>query len=188
VGANGLTQREEGLMAVIGETTDAHEQEITKLREGLAEANSLIAKLTVVVSELKAAHAETRAKADTTEFVVENIREVNKGDPGPRGLMGRDGALGPRGDQGPRGPRGERGERVVSFELHPQDFLIYPIDENGKRGAVLNLRPFFAEYHEQAGAEEETNEIELATAQTDFERAHLELEIERTKRGLPAKR
>jgi hypothetical protein len=168
---------------------EAHKEDIQTLRAELADANALIAKLTLALAEQKAALAETAAKSNETSFIVARLRLDHKGDTGPQGLMGRDGAPGPqgaKGDAGPRGSRGQPGDRVVSTRAAPAEFRLYIVTEHGQEIAC-DLYPFFAEYERQTGEADERTEAEAGIAQIDFERAHLERETQRMRLGLPAR-
>jgi hypothetical protein len=139
--------------------------------------------LKLALADLKGQLAETTAKSSETSFVVARLRLDHKGDTGPQGLMGRDGDRGPPGSKGDRGPRGQPGDRIVSWRLSPETFQAYPITEQGKELPALNLMPFFATYNEQT----EASEVDLAAEQEGFARDRLQLEIERVRRGLPAR-
>jgi hypothetical protein len=169
----------ETMWASITAIGEAHKEDLQGLRAELAEANALIAKLTLAISEQKAAVAETTAKSNETSFIVARLRLEHKGDPGPQGLMGRDGApgpQGPQGDAGPRGSRGQPGSRVVSARAAPAEFRLYLVTEHGQEIAC-DLYPFFAEFERQTGEADAVNEVEAAIEQTAFDRASLELQI-----------
>jgi hypothetical protein len=171
----------ETMWASITAIGEAYKEDLRDLRAELAEANALVAKLTLALSEQKAALAETTAKGNETSFIVARLRLDHKGDPGPQGLIGRDGAPGPRGekgDAGPRGSRGQPGDRIVAWRLAPEEFRAYPITETGKELPPLNLMPFFAAYD----AETEQTEAEIAVERLSLERAQTELAIEQARK------
>jgi hypothetical protein len=146
-----------------------------------------VASLKLADAELKSALAETRAKADTSDFVLQRLRLENQGDAGPEGKMGRDGAAGPRGERGetgPKGARGQMGDRLVNWRLSPEEFLAFPVNEQGKELPPLNLHPFFAEFEAQTAE----TDSELATAAAEERRAGIELEIARITHGVSPSR
>ena len=67
--------------------------------------------------------------------------------------QGRPGRPGERGERGPRGERGEKGESgatVIWWQLDPERYRISPLMSDGKVGPMLELRPLFERYHEEA--------------------------------------
>jgi hypothetical protein len=143
-------------------------------QDAIVDLQTEVAQLRLANAELKAQLAEVRSKADTTDFVVQRLQIDRTGPPGPQGMMGRDGAVGIQGPQGARGPRGQPGDRIVSWRLSPEEFLAYPITEQGKELPPLNLMPFFMQYNEESGDQETA----LATAQTELQQTRLEHDIE----------
>jgi hypothetical protein len=66
---------------------------------------------------------------------------------------------GARGEPGPRGPRGNRGERgeagarvtIVAWSLDVENYRACPALNNGEVGAILDLRPLFAQFGHETG-------------------------------------
>jgi hypothetical protein len=142
--------------------------------------------LRVAIAELKSVLAETTAKSNESAFILQKLRELNKGDVGPPGIMGPPGITGAAGRIGPvwpRGTRGQPGDRIVNWRLSPEEYLAFAITETGKELPPLNLLPFFATYNTQT----EASEVDLAAEQVAESRAALELETVRVLRGLPAR-
>jgi hypothetical protein len=172
------------VIAAIMALLQPSQEAIVELRSELAEANALIAKLTLHLSELKAEQAETRAKSNETSFIVARLRLDHKGDPGCEGKMGRDGPPGPRGVEG---KVGRPGMPLVGWQIDPDEFLVYGLLGDGIRTPPLNLLPFFQAYNGQTGVEDEVNEVVASTEAMALQRARLEYDAERMKRGLPVR-
>jgi hypothetical protein len=163
----------EGVAQAIGETVDAVKREIAATYE-------------VEIAKLRAELAEVKAKSNETSFIVQRLQIDRTGPPGPQGLMGRDGAPGPPGppgEKGDKGSRGQPGDRVVAWRLDTEDYTVFPIFWEGKEGPPINLHPFFAVYNTQVDAGDALIEAEMIAERRDA----LQLEIERTVRGLPAR-
>jgi hypothetical protein len=65
-------------------------------------------------------------------------------------------AKGEKGDPGPRGPRGNRGEAdarvtIVAWSLDVENYRACPALNNGEVGAILDLRPLFAQFGRETG-------------------------------------
>jgi hypothetical protein len=86
---------------------------------------------------------------------------ATRNDPGEPG-DGRGGwqiiaSRGAKGDPGPRGPRGNRGARgtaetpvtIVGWALDVENYRACPALSNGEVGAILDLRPLFAQFHDE---------------------------------------
>jgi hypothetical protein len=66
---------------------------------------------------------------------------------------------GAKGDPGPRGPRGNRGDRgaaetpvtIVGWSLDIENYRACPALSNGEAGSILDLRPLFAQFHDETG-------------------------------------
>ena len=66
---------------------------------------------------------------------------------------------GAKGDPGPRGPRGNRGDRgaadarvtIVAWSLDIENYRACPALNNGEVGAILDLRPLFAQFGHETG-------------------------------------
>jgi hypothetical protein len=64
---------------------------------------------------------------------------------------------GSKGDPGPRGPRGNRGDRgaaetpltIVGWGIDAENYRACPALSNGEVGAILDLRPLFAQFHDE---------------------------------------
>jgi hypothetical protein len=65
------------------------------------------------------------------------------------GRVGKPGIRGERGEQGLRGERGPTGLNIESWKLEPERYLLTPILQGGHEGPPVNLRPFFAQYHDE---------------------------------------
>ena len=65
------------------------------------------------------------------------------------GRVGKPGIKGERGEPGLRGERGPPGLNIESWKLEPERYLLTPILQGGHEGPPLNLRSFFAKYHEE---------------------------------------
>ena len=65
------------------------------------------------------------------------------------GRVGKPGIRGERGEPGLRGERGPPGLNIESWKLEPERYLLTPILQGGHEGLPVNLRPFFAQYHEE---------------------------------------
>jgi hypothetical protein len=152
-------------------------------RTDIAALKAENAQLRTMIHELKGALAETTAKAAEAFHCWERAAALARGPKGERGAQGVDGPMGPKGEKGERGNRGQAGRSPVAFELSPNAYTATVIFENGEAGPVLNLRPFFAQFADETGA----SEVDLAAEQEGLERDRLQLEIERVKRGLPAR-
>jgi hypothetical protein len=139
------------------------EDEISELRAENQRLNGEIAKLCLIVSEQKAALAEVRAKADTSAFVLERLRTLNKGDTGATGPMGRDGAEGKTGPRGEAGRSGRPGVTLQGWIVDADQFTVYGVLGDGSRTAGLELGVLFDTYHRLAGAEDEANEMVAST-------------------------
>jgi hypothetical protein len=168
-----------GMMHIL--IADLSQQWLDPLHATIGKLRSEIEQLKTTAAELRGQLAEAVAKTNATDFVVQRLRLDHKGDQGPQGLMGRDGAQGPPGPKGEsvRGPRGQPGDRIVGWRLSPDEFLAYPITEQGKELPALNLMPFFTAYHEQS----EASELDLEAAQSEERKAALQLEIARAQHG-----
>lgn len=139
--------------------------------------------LRIALAEMKVALVEVTAKANETSFVVQRLqidRTGPAGPPGPMGRDGKDGAVGPRGE---KGSRGQRGFEIVGWKVDVAGYQAVPVFYDNSEGPPLNLRPFFERYN----ADTEGDDVALAVEQMAHSRAALELETERTRRGLPAK-
>jgi hypothetical protein len=90
-----------------------------------------------------------------TSSLVATIRGICPGD-GWQALS-RQGRPGHRGETGERGPRGEKAGRrawptVVSWQLDRQRYRVSPLMSDGKVGPMLELRPLFERYREEANS------------------------------------
>jgi hypothetical protein len=66
-------------------------------------------------------------------------------------------------------------------------FVVYGVLGDGSRTPPLELGSLFDSYHNAISAADEDSEIDLAAAQADFERAHLENMTEKMRRGMPVR-
>jgi len=166
------------IVAMLEPLQEAHNDAIEAI--GALQAEN--AGLRTALAEMKAALAETRAKADTTDFVVQRLQVDRQGPPGPPGPMGRDGRDGHVGPQGPRGNRGQKSE-ICAWAIDAANYRATPIYQDNTEGVALNLYALFEAYHHAV----EDDETVLAIEDAGLRRAALELETERVRRGLPAK-
>jgi hypothetical protein len=140
--------------------------------------------LKVEVAELKAKVAEAVAKSNENAFVLARLRELAKGDPGatgPMGPPGRDGRDGPAGPQGAKGSRGQRGFETTGWLTDEENYTVTPLYYDDSKGPTLNLRGMFAKFNEDTEGVDVDAEVERMALQ----RAMLEDEVERMRRGLP---
>jgi len=68
------------------------------------------------------------------------------------GRIGKPGIKGERGEPGAHGERGPPGLTIESWRLEPERYLLTPILQDGREGPPVNLRLFFAQYHDECGA------------------------------------
>jgi hypothetical protein len=68
------------------------------------------------------------------------------------GRAGKPGIKGERGEPGLRGACGPPGLNIESWKVEPERYLLTPILHGGHEGPSVNLRPFFAQYHQESGA------------------------------------
>jgi hypothetical protein len=119
-------------------------------------------------------------------LILENLRVTQRGErgiDGDRGPPGRDGRDGAQGPPGPKGSRGQRGFETTGWLINEAEYCITPLYYDNSQGPTLNLRGLF----EQFQRDTEADDVDLATEQAALQRASVELETERVRRGLPAK-
>jgi hypothetical protein len=83
----------------------------------------------------------------------------NPGRPGDDESWQAIASRGATGHSGPRGPRGNRGDRgaaempvtIVGWALDIENYRACPALSNGEVGAILDLRHFFAQFHDETG-------------------------------------
>jgi hypothetical protein len=179
IGADGCEYRD----PYIALTMETFDQLIGLLETTRERFNAKLAEIKLELAQLRAALAETRSKADATDFVVQRLQIDRQGPPGPPGPMGRDGRDGNPGPRGEKGSRGQRGFEITGWKVDVAAYHATPVFYDNSEGPPLNLLPFFERYN----ADTEADEVEAAIEDVALKRAALELEVERTKRGLPAR-
>ena len=130
--------------------------------------------------------AALKNENQSLRLILENLRITqrgergNDGDRGPPGQDGRDGSVGP---PGPKGSRGQRGFETTGWLINEAEYCITPLFYDNSQGPTLNLRGLF----EQFNRDTEADDVAFATEQAGLSRARIELEVERTRLGLPRK-
>jgi hypothetical protein len=160
--------------------------EIGALNGQVEELASQVHAQELEIGRLRNDNGRLAVEVESLRAVQDQQRRDTRGErglDGARGVPGRDGVQGPIGPPGQRGPRGQPGDKIVAWRLAPDEFLAYPICETGKELTPLNLTPFFSVFSEAT----EASDVDLAAEQEALERTRLELEIERVRRGLPAR-
>jgi len=139
--------------------------------------------LRTALAELKAEHAEVKTQFGVAAHKLERLTITHKGDPGERGPQGVDGREGRPGAQGAKGSRGQKGYTVCGWEIDAVNYRAIPEFDDGTMGPALCLRAMFEQFDAETGGDD----IDAAIEETALQRTRLELEIERTRRGWPAK-
>jgi hypothetical protein len=98
----------------------------------------------------------------------------------PQGVVGREGRPG---QPGTKGSGGQKGYTVCGWEIDAVNYRAIPEFDDGTMGPALCLRAMFELSDHETGGDD----VDAAAEQMALERAGLELEVERMKRGLPAR-
>jgi len=167
------------IVAMLEPLQEAHNDAIEAI--GALQAEN--AGLRTALAELRAEHAETKGKLGEASHKLDRLTITHKGDPGERGPVGADGREGRPGAQGPRGNRGQKGFTVAAWEIDVEGYRAIPQFDDGSAGPAICLLGLFQQFQHDT----EASDVDLATEQAALQRAALELQVERTKRGLPAR-
>ena len=65
-------------------------------------------------------------------------------------IRGKPGIKGPPGERGGKGDPGAPAPTILAWKVDRESYTVTPIMSDGVAGPPLNLRPFFAQYHEEA--------------------------------------
>jgi hypothetical protein len=169
----------EGLDMVAG-VVDTFSEQIGKL-------HSEIEHLRTTIAELKAELSGVTAKGNETAFVVQRLQLDRTGPQGPPGPMGRDGRDGAQGPKGEKGNRGQRGFEIIGWDIDTNAYSATPQFYDGQEGPPLCLLGMFQKYNNDTMEAEALSETELETERAAEQRAAHLLEIERVRRGWPAR-
>jgi hypothetical protein len=156
---------------------------IAPLQNTVRDLRAEVAGLKLALAELRADHAATKGDLGVAAHKLERLTLTHKGPPGERGPQGCDGREGRPGPPGPRGNRGQRTAEIVAWSVDFDNYTATPEFFDGSSGPPLNLRGMFQRYNEDVEGDLVDAEIEGMALQ----RASLELQAERVRKGLPAR-